>query len=105
MVYCTPLSPAEEGPPRGQGAAGQDECSGDFPHPQTGQPAFSLTVRPHTPPLSTLLLSSLTRQVGSSGEYSHVQQYSGGQEVVGTLSKDEWEALTVYTVFAFKKMK
>ena len=44
-------------------------------------------------------------QVGSSGEYSHVQQYSGGQELVGTLSKDEWEALTVYTVFAFKKMK
>lgn len=45
------------------------------------------------------------KQVGSSGEYSHVQQYSGGQELVGTLSKDEWEALTVYTVFAFKKMK
>ena len=55
--------------------------------------------------LCPLLLSSLSLQVGSSGEYSHVQQYSGGQEVVGTLSKDEWEALTVYTVFAFKKMK
>ena len=26
-------------------------------------------------------------------------------QVVGTLSQDEWEALTIYTVFAFKKIR
>ena len=98
---CTSPSPAKEGAPRGQGAAGQDERSGDFPHQQTGQPA-QLPASQLSPPV---ICDPPLLQVGSSGEYSHVQQYSGGQEVVGTLSRDEWEALTVYTVFAFKKIR
>jgi hypothetical protein len=28
-----------------------------------------------------------------------------GNSSCGTLTRDEWEALTIYTVFAFKKIK
>ena len=45
------------------------------------------------------------RTAGTGSEYDHVKQFKDGDEVVGTLSKDEWEALTIYTVFAFKKTK
>ena len=44
-------------------------------------------------------------QVGSSGKYLHVEQNSSGQDVVGTLSMDEREDLTVCPVFAFRKLK
>ena len=44
-------------------------------------------------------------QVGSTRKYLHVEQNSSGQDVVGTLSMDKWEDLTVYSVFAFRKMK
>ena len=44
-------------------------------------------------------------QVGSTGKYLHVEQNSSGQDVVGNLSMDKWEDLTVYPVFAFRKMK
>ena len=44
-------------------------------------------------------------QVGSTGKYLHVEQNSSGQDVVGTLSMDEWEDLTVNLVFAIRKMK
>ena len=67
--------------------------------------------------------------MGPEAQYEHVAQYKDGQEVtfkfyslfstaifdlkimflstqvVGTLSQDEWEALTIYTVFAFKKIR
>jgi hypothetical protein len=37
---------------------------------------------------------------------SVLQAVLGGEEgPCGTLTKDEWEALTIYTVFAFKKIK
>jgi len=42
--------------------------------------------------------------VGGQGQYNHLQ-HANYQGRVGTLSKDEWEALTIYTVFAFKKMR
>jgi hypothetical protein len=29
----------------------------------------------------------------------------GSSSSCGTLTRDEWEALTIYTVFAFKKIK
>ena len=46
-------------------------------------------------------------QVGSTKKYlhKHVEQNSSGQDVVGTLSMVEWEDLTVYPVFAFRKLK
>ena len=44
-------------------------------------------------------------QVGSTGKYLHVEQNSSGQDVVGTLSMDEWEDLTVNLVCAIRKMK
>ena len=61
--------------------------------------------------------------MGPEAQYEHVAQFKDGQEVlfkmqnlfdlklflspqvVGTLSQDEWEALTIYTVFAFKKIR
>ena len=66
--------------------------------------------------------------MGPEAQYEHAAQYKDGQEVmsfvlshifaifdlkivffspqvVGTLSQDEWEALTIYTVFAFKKIR
>jgi len=45
------------------------------------------------------------KTVGPEEQYEHVAQFKEGQEVVGTLSQDEWEALTIYTVFAFKKIR
>jgi hypothetical protein len=35
--------------------------------------------------------------IGGGGE--------GSSSSCGTLTRDEWEALTIYTVFAFKKIK
>lgn len=59
--------------------------------------------------------------MGPEEQYEHAAQFKDGQEVlfkmlpclklfcppqvVGTLSQDEWEALTIYTVFAFKKIR
>lgn len=43
------------------------------------------------------------RLAADEDQYEHVKN-SIEDEVVGTLSKDEWEALTIYTVFAFKKV-
>ena len=40
-------------------------------------------------------------------DYNHAQEVLGEKppgEKVGTLSKDEWEAATLYVIFAFKKM-
>ena len=31
-------------------------------------------------------------------------QLTDDVRMVGTISKDEWEALNIYTIFAFKKM-
>jgi len=45
------------------------------------------------------------KTVGPEAQYEHAAQFKDGQEVVGTLSQDEWEALTIYTVFAFKKIR
>ena len=44
------------------------------------------------------------RLSGDEEQYEHVAEFRGGEQV-GTLSRDEWEALTIYTVFAFKKMR
>jgi len=44
--------------------------------------------------------------VGGAEQYEHAKRFCEENEgVCGTLSKDEWEALTIYTVFAFKKYK
>jgi mRNA (guanine-N7-)-methyltransferase len=43
--------------------------------------------------------------VGEEEEYNHLEGKVEGGERVGTLSRDEWEALTIYTVFAFKKIR
>jgi len=47
------------------------------------------------------------KQTGDEDQYEHAKEFRGaqGSEQVGTLSRDEWEALTIYTVFAFKKMR
>ena len=47
------------------------------------------------------------RQSGDEDQYEHAKEFREAQgcEQVGTLSRDEWEALTIYTVFAFKKMR
>jgi len=42
------------------------------------------------------------RLVAPEEQYGHVGEQAEG---VGTLSRDEWEALTIYTVFAFKKIR
>jgi len=55
--------------------------------------------------MSALETFPIGRQAGSEDQYEHVSEYSGGGERVGTLSMDEWEALTIYTVFAFKKIR
>jgi len=48
------------------------------------------------------------REAGGPDQYDtarhFIRERPGVQGGVGTLSKDEWEALTIYTVFAFKKM-
>ncbi|XP_055302362.1 mRNA cap guanine-N7 methyltransferase isoform X2 [Sitodiplosis mosellana] len=42
--------------------------------------------------------------MSASPEYAHVKSYSRGR-TCGTLSKSEWEASSLYLVFAFQKMK
>ena len=42
------------------------------------------------------------RLVAPEEQYGHVGEQG---EAVGTISRDEWEALTIYTVFAFKKIR
>ena len=43
--------------------------------------------------------------------YAHAKDFVDGHRAtdpnarIGTLSKDEWEAATLYTIFAFKKRK
>ena len=44
------------------------------------------------------------RLSGDEDQYEHVMEFKGGEQV-GTMSRDEWEALTIYTVFAFKKIR
>ena len=41
-------------------------------------------------------------------QYIHAKQFLESQtehDMVRTLSKDEWEAITLYLVFAFKKLE
>lgn len=41
-------------------------------------------------------------------QYDHAMKFleeNPGQNSIGTISKDEWEAITLYLVFAFKKLK
>ena len=47
------------------------------------------------------------RLVGEENQYDGAQEYlqSNGVDRFGTLSRDEWEALTIYVVFAFKKIR
>ena len=40
---------------------------------------------------------------GGEGQYEHAINFEQGG--CGTMSKDEWEAVSIYTVFAFKKMR
>ena len=44
--------------------------------------------------------------VGGEDQYDHSQEelQTGDGRLFGTLTKDEWEALTIYIVFAFKKI-
>ena len=44
--------------------------------------------------------------VGEENQYDHAQEYlqMNNVEQFGTLTKDEWEALTIYVIFAFKKL-
>jgi len=44
-------------------------------------------------------------QLGEEEDYKHMEGVETGGDKVGTLSRDEWEALTIYTVFVFKKMR
>ena len=44
----------------------------------------------------------------SGPQYEHAMKFLESHpdlRSVGTLTKDEWEAITLYLVFAFKKMK
>jgi len=45
--------------------------------------------------------------VGQENQYDHAQEFQQTSEggKFGTLSKDEWEALTIYVIFAFKKIR
>ena len=45
--------------------------------------------------------------VGEENQYDHAQEFlqTGDVGKFGTLSKDEWEALTIYVIFAFKKIR
>jgi len=47
-----------------------------------------------------------SKLVGGEDQYDHAQEYlqMNNVEQFGTLTKDEWEALTIYVIFAFKKM-
>ena len=45
---------------------------------------------------------------GTGPQYEHARTFLESHpdlRSVGTLTKDEWEAITLYLVFAFKKMK
>jgi len=42
--------------------------------------------------------------VGDEDQYDHAEAFKGSEQI-GTLSRDEWEALTIYTMFAFKKIR
>ena len=44
------------------------------------------------------------RLPGDEDQHEHVMEFMGGEQV-GTMFRDEWEALNIYTVFAFKKMR
>ena len=48
-----------------------------------------------------------TKLVGGDNQYDHAQEclQSEGIERFGTLTKDEWEALTIYVTYAFKKIR
>ena len=48
-----------------------------------------------------------TNQVGGDNQYDHAQEYLQSEAVdrFGTLTKDEWEALTIYVTYAFKKIR
>ena len=45
--------------------------------------------------------------VGDESQYDHAQEFlqTSDVETFGTLTKDEWEALTIYVIFAFKKIQ
>ena len=45
--------------------------------------------------------------VGDESQYCEAQEYLQSNEIdkFGTLSRDEWEALTIYVIFAFKKTR
>ena len=47
-----------------------------------------------------------SKLVGGEDQYDHAQEtlQTENIEQFGTLTKDEWEALTIYVIFAFKKM-
>lgn len=61
--------------------------------------------------LETYSTNSKNLSGNGESEYEHAvkfmnEKYSNnGQRKIGTLSKSEWEAITIYTVFAFKKVK
>ena len=44
------------------------------------------------------------RLPGDEDQHEHVMEFMGGEQV-GTMFRDEWEALNIVTVFAFKKMR
>lgn len=49
-----------------------------------------------------------TRLVGKSEDYQHVKQHARNvshRHKIGTLSQSDWDIITLYAVFAFKKMK
>jgi len=48
-----------------------------------------------------------SKYVGEENQYDHAQEehQQGEGKTFGTLTKDEWEALTIYIVFAFRKIK
>ena len=45
--------------------------------------------------------------VGNESQYDHAQEFlkTSDVETFGTLTKDDWEALTIYVIFAFKKIQ
>ena len=52
--------------------------------------------------MSSLETFPSPRLSGYEDQYEHVAEYRGGEQV-GTLSRDEWDALTIYTVFSSMK--
>ena len=50
----------------------------------------------------------MSRIFFSGPQYDHARQFLESQtehDTIRTLSKDEWEAITLYLVFAFKKLE